>query len=297
MPQAVEVLSVIFPVFSIIAIGYLFASFKKIELDSIMEVLLYVTIPALVISSLARKDIVVGDLTSVALAAAGVVAGTALISRAYLSATNPVGDRRGLRGFYLSTMFMNSGNLTLPIALLAFGSEGLAAAVLYYVAISIYVYTLGIYVAKGSGGLGEIFKLPLLYATAIGIAINLTGTELPGPVLVTFDMLGAATIPLMQISLGYQLYSVKLSDYTLAAAASAIRIGGGLAAAYIMVTLLGIEGVTRKVVLLSSAMPSAVINFVLSVRYNVESEFVASTVAMSTLISVITIPLLLAWLM
>src|SRR3972149_5279205 len=80
-------------------------------------------------------------------------------------------------------------------------------------------------------------------------------------------------------------------------AGSAIRIGGGMAIAWGVVTLFGIDGLNQKIILLSSGMPAAVINFVVSHRYNVNSDLVASTVALSTFISIFTTPLLLLWIM
>lgn len=288
-----KVLSVVFPVFCIIGLGYLFANFKKISLEPIIEILLYLTIPALVISSLSRKPIVTGDLAIVAVSAAIVVIGTGVLSYIYLSAIK----RRDLKGFYLSAMFMNSGNMSFPLALLAFGQDGLTVAILYYIAISLLVYSLGIYIAKGKGGFSEIFRLPLIYASIIGIYLNLSGISLPGPVITTVDMLGAATIPIMQVSLGYRLYSAKLSYPGISVAGSLIRIAGGVAIAYLVITFLGIEGLNKKIILLSSGMPSAVINFIVSHRYNLNSDLVASIVAMSTFISIFTTPVLLMWIM
>lgn len=288
-----KVLSVVFPVFCIIGLGYLFARFKKISLEPVIEILLYLTIPALVIASLSKKPLVTADLAVVALAAFLVVAGTGLISFIYLSAIK----RRELRGFYLPAMFMNSGNMSFPLALLAFGPEGLAVAILYYIVISLLVYSLGIYIAKGKGGFAEMFKLPLIYASALGIGLNLAGIQLPSPVFTTFEMLGAATIPIMQVSLGYRLHSAKLAYPGISAAGSLIRIVGGFSVALLVVCIFGIEGLNKKIILLSSAMPSAVINFVVSHKYKVDSDLVASTVAMSTLFSVISTPVLLLWIM
>jgi predicted permease len=287
-----SILTVVFPVFCIIGLGYFFASFKKISLEPIIEVLLYLTIPALIISSLAHKSFAPAELALISGTVLGVVMGTGLLSYLYLSLVK----KTELRGFYLTSMFMNSGNMGFPLALLAFGTEGLAVAVLYFIAVGVLVYTLGIYIAKGKGGFLEIFKLPLIYAAVIGISLNLTGLKLPGPVLTTLDMLGAATIPLMQVSLGYHLYSARITTLGTSVAGSIIRIGGGVAVAYLLVTLLGIDGIERNVIILSSAMPSAVINFVMSYKYRVQSELVASIVATSTFMSVVTTPLVLIWL-
>ncbi|MBI5286678.1 MAG: AEC family transporter [Deltaproteobacteria bacterium] len=285
-----HVLSIVFPVFSIIGLGYLFARFRRISLEPFIEVLLYLTIPALVISSLVKKELVLGELLIVSISACGVVLGTGLMSFIYLKTIN----RFDLRGFYLPTMFMNSGNMAFPLALLAFGEEGLAIAIIYYIAISLLVSSLGIYIAKGKGGFSEIFRFPLIYASITGIALNLTDISLPRPILATVDLLGAATIPLMLISLGYRLYSTHLASMGISVAGVIIRIGGGVLMAYLLVNLFNIEGLTGKVIILSSSMPSAVINFIMTYRYKLHAELVASIITLSTLISLITTPILLA---
>lgn len=284
-----HVLSIVFPVFSIIGLGYLFARLRRIDLEPLIEVLLYITIPALIISSLIKRGLIFGELFIVSISALGVVLGTGLMGFLYLSAIK----RKELRGFYLPTMFMNSGNMAFPLSLLAFGEDGLAIAVIYYVTIGILVSSLGVYVAKGNGGFSEIFKLPLIYASIIGIVINLGDFSLPEPITDTINILGGATIPLMLIALGYSLYSTRLTSIDLSIAGVVIRIGGGILMAYILVNLLGVEGLSRKVILLSSAMPSAVINFIMTQRYRLNPELVASIVLLSTLISLFTTTILL----
>ncbi|MCK5237383.1 MAG: AEC family transporter [Deltaproteobacteria bacterium] len=294
MELIIQVLYIVFPVFFVIAVGYGFAAFKKIELTPVLDLLLYITIPALVIASLAKQPIQVDDLIKISIAAFAVILVTGILAWLFLRVTG----RKELRGFYMPTMFLNGGNLPFPLGLLAFGAAGLQAAVLYYIAVSIVVYTVGIYILKGGvGGLKEIFKLPLIYATVIGLSINLSGMNFEGPLLTGIDMIGVATIPLMQISLGYYLFSIKLRNIGITTAGVAIRMLGGFLVALLMVELLNIEGVTRKMVLLSSSMPSAVITFIMCYKYKLDSELVASIVAMSTFLSIITIPLLLYFIM
>lgn len=293
MSLITEVLGTVVPVFGVIVIGYAFAAVKKIDLSPIIDLLLYLTIPALVISALCKMVISPAELLRVSTAACIVVGGSWILGHLYLR----ISKKKKLKGLLLPTMFMNSGNLPFPLALLAFGAAGLQVAVLYYIAISLLVYTVGIYMAKGSGGIKEIIRLPLIYATIIGLAINLGGFTVPGPVLTTFDMLGAATIPLMQLSLGYYLFSIKITEFWTSLSASVIRIGGGFSFGLLAVTLLHMEGTTRAVVLLSSAMPSAVITFIMGYKYKVNSELIASVVALSTFISAVTIPIMLYWLL
>lgn len=288
-----KILSIVFPVFSIIVIGYAFARFKRIDLNSVIELLIFLTIPALVISSLLKKELILHEVGLVFIASAVVVAGVGAIAYGYLRLTN----QRDLRGFYLPTMFMNSGNMAFPLSLLAFGNEGLAVAIIYYVSISLFVYTLGVSIAKGRDGLKEIFRLPLIYATIIGILLNITRTIPPEPLIVTLDMLGSATIPLMLLSLGYKLDSIHIYSLRMAVVGALFRILGGTFIAAFLVYILGITGITGKIVILSSSMPSAVINFIFAQRYNLNPQLVASVIMASTLISLLTTPIILAFIL
>jgi predicted permease len=285
-----RILFIVFPVFCVVGLGYVLGLFRKISLEPIIETLLYLTIPALAVSALTQASFPARDVFTIALSAGAVVFGTGIISFIYLSAVK----RRDLHGFYLPAMFMNSGNMAFPLALFAFGPAGLAAAVIYYTVISILVYSLGIYIAKGRAGIGEMFRLPLIYAAAAGLFLNFSGLALPSALEATLKMLGDATIPLMLITLGYQLHSARLSHAALSLAACVIRIGGGFAIAYLIVGFFGIEGTPGRVIILSSAMPSAVINFIISYRYRVHSELVSSAVVLSTLLSIATTPLVIA---
>ncbi len=67
--------------------------------------------------------------------------------------------------------------------------------------------------------------------------------------------------------------------------------------ALLVATLLGLSGTEKGVVLLQASMPVAVFNYVFAERYQRAPEAVAGMVVMSTLISFITIPAMLWWLL
>jgi hypothetical protein len=59
--------------------------------------------------------------------------------------------------------------------------------------------------------------------------------------------------------------------------------------------LLGAEGLDRKVLLLYSVMPPAVMNAVIAERYRADPELVASAITLGTLVSVLAIPAVLVF--
>jgi len=218
-----------------------------------------------------------------------VVAGTALLAVLYLRAV----DAPRLRGLLLPAVFWNSGNMGLPFARLAFGPEGLEAATVPFVVMAVLQFTAGIWIAKGRGGGSEVLRLPLLWAALAGAGVSWWQVPLPRALSEPVDMLGAMAIPLMLINLGAQLHRLRVRDVGHAAAAVAIRIGGGVALAWLFVALFDVGGVVRQVILLEGVMPAAVANVVIAQRYGASPTQVASTIVLGTGVAFVAIPLLL----
>ncbi len=282
-------LSPVIPVFTLIGIGFLFARCKKITLDSLTEIIVYLAAPCLAFSSLSAKPLFAADIVVILAGAAGILGGVGFLIWVYM-----ISVRFHSRGFALPILFMNAGNMGLPLALFAFGEPGLQRATIFYVTMTTIHHSLGIYILSGDRGWREIFRLPLIYATLLGLFVNLTKIQVPEPVFEPIRLLGFSTIPLMLVSLGYRLNSIKSVIWGHSLVGALIRIVGGFACAYVTVTLLGIHGVNRQVILLYGSLPSAVVNFVLTEKYGQDPELVASNVVITTLLSLGTVPIVLS---
>jgi len=279
-------LSPVVPVFFLIAVGFIFAHWKKISLTSVTEIIVYLGTPSLVFSSLASKPLYAGDLAILAIGIIAIYAGVGVLIRFYFFIF-----RFNSRGFALPVLFMNAGNMGIPLALFAFGQAGLQRATLLFVMCTFLQYSLGIYILQGRGNWIEIFRLPLIYATLAGLSCNLMQIKIPELLLQPIVMLGQATIPIMLISLGYRLHEVESLQWGHAVGGALLRIFGGFAVASIAVNVIGAEGVNRQVLLLYGALPAAVINFILTEKYRQDPGLAASIVVLSTFISVLTIPI------
>jgi hypothetical protein len=284
--ELIKPLTPVIPVFLLVAVGFIFAHWKKINLTSVTEIIVYLGTPSLVFSSLASKPLYVGDLAILASGIIAIYAGVGVLIRFYF-----IIFRFNSRGFALPVLFMNAGNMGIPLALFAFGQAGLQRATLLFVMCTFLQYSLGIYILQGRGNWMEIFRLPLIYATLAGLSCNLMQIKIPELLLQPIVMLGQATIPIMLISLGYRLHEVESLQWGHAVGGALLRILGGFAAANVAVNLIGAEGVNRQVLLLYGALPAAVINFVLTEKYRQDPGLAASIVVLSTFISVLTIPI------
>jgi predicted permease len=273
-------------VFLLIAAGFVFAHWKKISLSSVTEIIVYLGTPSLVFTSLVGKPLYAGDLAILVSGIGAIYAGVGLLIHIYFRLF-----RFHSRGFALPAMFMNAGNMGLPLALFAFGEAGLQRATLLFVICTFLQYSLGIYILQGRGNWSEIFRLPLIYAALAGLAFNLWQIKLPEILLQPLAMLGQATIPIMLISLGYRLHEVESLEWGHALGGALVRVIGGFAVATLVVHLLGAQGVNRQVLLLYGALPAAVINFILTEKYRQDPALAASIVVISTGLSLVTIPL------
>ncbi len=284
--EILKPLSPVLQVFLLVAVGFVFAHWKKIHLSSVTELIVYLGTPSLVFSSLASKPLYAGDIVVLLSGILLIFAGVGLLIRLYFLVFHFTS-----RGFTLPSLFMNAGNMGIPLALFAFGQAGMQRATLLFVMITFLQYSLGIYILNGRGNWTEIFRLPLIYATLAGLAFNLLQIKVPELLLQPISMLGQATIPFMLISLGYRLHQVESLQWGHALGGALVRIVGGFAAANLAVYLIGAQGVNRQVLLLYGALPAAVINFVLTEKYRQDPGLAASIVVIGTFISVLTIPI------
>jgi len=279
-------LSPVIPVFFLIALGFAFARWKKISLASVTEIIVYLGTPSLVFTSLAGKPLYGGELVILFSGILLIYAGVGLLIWLYFLVF-----RFHSRGFALPALFMNAGNMGLPLALFAFGQAGMQRATLLFVICTFLQFSLGIFILQGRGNYKEIFRLPLIYASIAGLGANLFQLSIPALLFQPLAMLGQAIIPLMLVSLGYRLYNVASLQWGHALGGALVRIIGGFAAANIAVMLIGAEGVNRQVLLLYGCLPAAVVNFVLTEKYRQDPELAASIVVLSTFMSVVTIPI------
>ncbi len=197
------------------------------------------------------------------------------------------------RTYAPSLIWSNGGNMGLPLCLFAFGELGLGLAIAFFAVSSISNYTIGQAIAAGGITFREVVRMPMTWAIIASIAMIATGAQLPTVAQRAVGLLGALTVPLMLLSLGYALASLRVASYHRSIAFSVARLVGGFAIGWLVAWGLGLEGAARGVVVIQSGMPAAVLNYLFAVRYNNEPQEVASIVVISTILSMLALPLFL----
>jgi malate permease and related proteins len=290
-----QIVNIIAPTFVAVVVGYLFGRVTKVKMGPIIDLSMYVAVPALAFHSMTSSDIVISEAAKLWASCLIIMAGTlvaALLMFAIL--------RQKHSGLYLPIVFTNFINIPLPIIYLAFGPAGAAQAILMYIPQGIILNSLGVYVASGEKdmkqGVLAMLRTPLIYAAVLGLALNLLNVPIPEVVSGSVQLLGQAAVPLMLLILGVSIGRFSLTRIPLTLASSLLRVGGGFAFGMLSVWLLTLTGVTRSVVLFESAMPAAVFVSVLAAKYKNEQELVSSVVLATTLSAIVVIPALLYFL-
>lgn len=286
-----DVLNIILPTFIVILIGYIFGKVTKRNMSAVVDVILYVGLPALVFVSLIGQKIVLVDAAKVWTAAIMIMFGCGIVAWIAFKIL-----RQKHSGLYLPISIMNTVNIPFPIIYLVYGSEGLFAATLFYIPAILLVYSLGVYIASGKhwrASIKEVFKIPPIYAALLGLLLNLTNVTVPELVIKPLSFIGIMVIPLVLLVLGSNLASVKITSLPTTLFASVLRLGVGLLLGLLAVNLLNLTGILRSVVILVSVMPSAAISSILATKYNNEADLVSSVVFVTTIASLVVIPFLL----
>lgn len=280
------ILNTVIPVFIIIGIGSLIGLFRKIETDGFVNLLVYIAAPCLLFSTVSKSSMSLGSFFHIMLVAACIIIITGFLAFLFLRKS----PRKGL---YLAMVFGNTAYLGYPVSLFAFGAEGLALAVVFDAVVSLFLFSVGIYIVHRKNEIKESFRVPLIYAVILGLIVNFLGFNIPELIFKPIEMAGMITIPLALLVLGYRLTEIKISNAKTVVLASLFKIVGGLLVALLVVKLFSIEGLPKSIILLQASMPSAVMTMVLCQKYKQDSALVASVVLVTTLLSVVTIPLIL----
>ncbi len=283
-----------------VALGYLLERRRTMDVRAVATITLYVLLPCLIFHSLQTTELTLGQ----ALPIVYVISLTTLtlwILGKIISRLRRL-DQEEESFFFLTTLFMNAGNMGMPVALYAFGERGLDLAVIAVLTANLLMNTMAVYYSSRHRGghkeaLRTIFSLPTIYAATVALLNRAVFHQtLPGFLQDPIRLLGMATIPVAQLLLGIQLAKARAQVHNHLARVigpNAVRLILGPAIAFGFVTLLGVHGLTAKIAILICAMPSAVNVAIYTTEFGLQPRRIATAVFTSTAASFITISTLL----
>jgi predicted permease len=281
---------IVAPIYVVAGLGWWWAwSGRRYDTPLVTDLIMTIGAPSLVFASLTGLQVPPAALATMAMAAVAAFATLTVVGAVALRAL-------GLpRHTYLGpVVFMNVGNLGLPVCLFAFGEPGLALGVVFFAVGSLLQFTVGLTFWAGRLDVRGVVRTPLAWAAVLALVSLVTGHRPPEWIVRTTTVLGGLTIPLMQFTLGVSLGQLGFASLDRTFTVTALRLGLGLGVGLALAAAFGLEGVARGVFIVDCAMPVAVFNYLLAQRYDRAPEAVAGLVVVSTFLAFVTVPLLLA---
>ena len=284
----IKIFEVIFPVFFVIGVGYYLGKKNpKFDTNFITVFAGNIGTPAMIFYTVTTTGITLNIFIHYFVYALIMIGGFALIGLILLFLL-----RKDLSMELPPLILPNTGNMGIPICLFAYGTEGLGIASAVASVIILFHFTLGIFLAKKKFSLDVVVKSPPVYAIIISVIFLFFQIQTPLFLENTTFLLTYATIFLVLMSLGIALTKLKFSlkDSILL---SLCRVILGPIIAFIIIYYFNLSGFAAGVLLIQSAMPSAILNYLVGSMYSPKKivDSIASTIVVSTIISFFTIPI------
>ncbi len=268
----------------------------------INQLVLYICGPLLIIKSVQNVQLAYGVRDILMLIVYSVILQLIALLIGVVSAV--ICCKKPIRGvFSLVTAFGNVFFMGVPVVTALYGDNAVFLLSICVIPFNLFIFTVGIYLILGSGGQKIPWKKllinPSLYATLIALPIFFFRIELPSTVQDIIGYLSQMVVPLSMILIGASLGRMSLKRI----------FGNGRAYAVCAFKLilipLAVFAILRNIVkdpqilgmmTVVAAMPSASISPILCAEYGGDSDFASRSVFLTTIASIVTIPLMV-WLL
>ncbi len=302
---------IVLPVLLVAVIGYVYTGYKRFDIRQLTDLIIYLTSGCLIFDALTRAEPFTIDSLKIPLSVSGVVGGGLVTSYLLLILLQRRRPTLSYAAIALPVTFINVGNLGLPFAQLAFGDEGLRIATIIFIPFQLLQYTVGIGIASGLDGLRDLFKLPLIYATLLGLFINLREWRVPDLIAIPIHNIAMVSLTLMLLALGMQIrtmiQTLRADGNTIhgmahplrdtawtAGLITVVRFVTGIIVALLMNRWVSNEPQVARILLLMSSLPPAVMTFALAEKYQRDPDRVSLAILFGTLLTVVVTPFVLA---
>ena len=294
-----NVISSVLVMFLLMAVGFVLAKKKvltTVGIKQMTEMVLMTAVPSLVIHSYQREfDIVMVKKLCIAFLFAIIFhfisfALAPLIFR-------PREDKKD-RVSVFSVIYSNCGFMALPLIESIYGSDGVFYAVAYVTVFNIFYWTQGVYVYTKDWkqlSFKKAFFTPGVIGAVIGLSLFALRIKLPTPLASTVSFVASLNTPVPMIILGTYLVNINIKK-----TAKNLQLWLVCLVRLILFPVIGIllakvmqlPDVVAMPLVVACSCPAAAVATLFAARYNLDSEYASETVSVSTLLSIITIPIM-----
>ncbi|WP_020007354.1 AEC family transporter [Salinicoccus albus] len=295
-----ELLMIILPVFLVFATGYVAQKMLHMDIKSISAMSLYILLPILTFNTFYNNEMTIDYLylfvysliITVILAVITIIFGYFMKS-----------SKEDVSAMMLGTLFPNSGNYGSPVVLFALGATAFDYAIVLMVLHGFIISTVGIFIASYGNGavisvkdaIISIFRVPVIYGAIFGVIFQVSNVQIDEKLMDILNMTGNAAIPVVMLILGMQLAQITKEKFDLKDITNVtiIRMLISPIVAMVLVLFMPVDETMKMVFVILNAMPIAANSTMLAVQFNVKPNVVSFSTLITTLISLITIPICL----
>lgn len=289
-------------IFALVLLGYVYSKLtKQKDSSAISKLVLNVSVPASTLATITTADYnaIKDELLILIIVSTCISAVTLALSFPFTRMLKMKSPAE--KAVYRSALFFNNyGFMGWPICQLLFGSEGFLYAVLYAIPLHLLVYSITPALMSAAGENKKIFDKRMLiniplFATITGLVVLICGLTLPANVTDFLGMVGVTQTPLSMIVIGMILASANFKEILVGIKPyiySLIRLLILPVAAFFVLRWIGLTGLLLSVPVVITAMPSGAMVVVLAQKHEADPLLASRLIVISTLLSVVTIPLI-----
>ena len=305
----ITVLSKVLMIFAMIALGFVANKIRVLPDEAnkyLTDVLILITTPCMIISSMAGRELDAETGTETVMVLVGSVLFFVLGALvALLLAKGLKKTKKEDAGVMMVGMVaVNSAFMGFPVTKATFGDHIFFLMVVQNIILNIYLYSLAViqmhYGDKKEGSMAARMKSvlnPCVIAVIIGSIILVAGIKLPGPVSEFLETMGDATVPLSMLVVGIQLGQSNLSKVIKnrdIIYVSLINVLLMPMLTFLAVNWLPIPSTVKITLVFAAAFPCAVASVGVATKENRNAGLMAEAVALSTVMSLVSLPLIAA---
>ena len=291
----------IFILVLLIAAGYVAVSTKIVDpraTRGLSGLLVNITIPALIVASMQvpfTPERLVG--AEILILATGMLyVFSFALAWAVSKAMRVPAAEEGVLQFAI--VFGNVGFMGFPVALTLFGEESLFYVAIFNLVFNVLVFSVGIAMLTEGRGKGFDPKLlvnPGIAASIVGLALFLGSVEIPSPFIDSIELLGGVTTPLAMIIVGAMLATFParemVGNWRIWAASAVLLLAVPAAYCHLLAPVFA-DPYINRLLLTIAAMPPAANTVIFAEQYGADSKLASQIVFVSTIGSLVTIPLI-----
>jgi malate permease and related proteins len=284
----IKIFGVVAPILFVVLVGYFYARRKHTIMDSANAANIDVFVPFLILGVFSGQSIHIAEYIYLILVTALITLLPGILTLVFCKLFHVQ-----WKTLAPPMMFKNSGNLGIPLLLLAFGDEYLPAILMMFIVENTLHFTVGYWILSPKAHLLSFLKQPMIIATIAGLSISVCDLELPVWMVTAFQLLGDIAIPLMLFALGVRLVDLDWHGWRVGLVGTILSPVTGLLVAAPFIYLLDLTDKQKAMAWLFAALPPAVLNYLLAERYQQEPDKVASIVMFANAGSIFIIPIML----